>query len=184
MVRKPALRLVLATLLLCLFAIGPVSAEIHTELPADYDSLEGVSDIPGTGQHEGYKKLVGHKLEQYYDIYFKYENTNGVIMMVIDPVALKAFDPDERIAAVLPDNGEERTATRENWYKAIRHLRTRSPLAFDLFQERNPDLVMEWALYDSGLPARQLAEKYIQKTYGFQSPADVARERMERYKRR
>ena len=178
MLRKPSFRLVLATLLLCIFSVAPVSAEIHTGLPADYDSLEGVYDIPGTGEHEGYKKLVGHKLAQYYDIYFKYENVNGIVTMAIDPVALKAFDPNERITAVFPDNGEERTATRENWYKAIRHLRTKSPLAFDLFQERNPNLVMEWALYDNGLPARQIAEKYIQKTYGLKSFEDILLERM------
>lgn len=162
---SPCSRL-LIVFLFCFFTLNVAAAEVQTRAPisgAEVDSLEGVYDIPGTGEYEGYRKLIGHKFEKYYDIYFTHQTNGSIFSSHIVTIPLKVLDPNEIITVVLPD-GEEQTATRETWYKVFRSTFS-NKLAFAYFNKRYPDLCFEWAVYDSGMQPQHIAERYINANY-------------------
>lgn len=156
------LNLILIIFLFCLFPIKLVNAEIQQVPTFNFDSIEGLYDIPATGEYEGYRKLMSHKLDKYYDVFFTYESKGSIFSYHIKTVPLKVLDMNEIITVVFP-NGESQSASRNTWYKVFRS--NRDGILSDFFLRNYYDLYAEWAFYDSGIQVEHIAERYIKKTY-------------------
>lgn len=82
------LNLLLMFTLFSLLTMNLVSADANQGQKDNPDSeLDGVYDIAATGEYDGYRKLIGHKLEKFYDIYFQYQGDGSKFSYQIKTVS-------------------------------------------------------------------------------------------------
>lgn len=121
-----------------------------------------IKDIAGTGEYTGYRKLVEHKFDKKFDMYFKVENNNGIVSEAIKIIPLyPGVDLKEKKVLTLP-NGEKRIATRENWYRVFRELNMDYGLGKYFSEE---ELYNEWFSLEYDIDAEEMLKDYIEKIY-------------------
>lgn len=123
----------------------------------------GEYDIPANGAYAGFMKLMNHKYENDYAVYFKVEQSGNNSSIEIKKIRLKPLDMEQYITVKFAD-GTSETLKRKDWYEYFRIL-SESNILSDILQEKYGRLYQEWGLYLGETEIDSLTERYIDKKY-------------------
>lgn len=119
-------------------------------------------DVAGTGKYQGYRKLIEHKFDKKFQLYFKVENNNGVVTEELKIIPLYPGVDLKEIKTLTLPNGEKRSAPRGVWYKIFRDLDMDYGLGKYFSDE---ELYNEWFTLENDSEAERMLKKYIEQAY-------------------
>ena len=154
------LYMLIMVLLLSLMAAVPVFAENNSRLTGNE------TDVAASGEYEGYRRILNHKLAGEYELYFIVRSANSY---QISTQYIGNHDMNEVLRFTL--NGTGYAATRAQWYAALRACDPNNEGRIS--QIVGEQFYKEFFAYEYGQhEAGRITEEYIQKVILKIEPVD------------